>query len=237
MATIARALENERTAEIKRFEVHQIIQHATMMVTFILLVITGLPMKFNNLAISEWWAALWGGISVLRTVHHVSAFVMIGDCVYHVGYIGFSTFVQKKPFPLSMIPTPRDVVTLLQEMAYFLGIRNDAPLFDRFNWKEKFDYWAIFWGVPIMGASGLVLMFPVFATQHLPGWVIPVAYTAHSHEALLALTWIAMVHIFFNHFSPSAFPLNKAIFTGKVPVDRYREEHTLDFEKIINKRE
>lgn len=237
MATIATTLENEKTVEIKRFEVHQIIQHAAMMTTFILLVITGLPMKYNTLAVSEWWAALWGGISVLRTVHHVAAFVMIGDCAYHLGYLGFSTFVQKKPFPLSMIPTPRDGMTLLQEMAYFLGIRKDPPLFDRFNWKEKFDYWAIFWGVPIMAGSGLVLLYPVFATQHLPGWVVPVAYTAHSHEALLALTWIAMVHIFFNHFSPGTFPLNKAIFTGKVPADRYREEHTLDYERMNNKPE
>jgi len=237
MATIAEAYKVEKVAQVKRFEVHQIIQHATMMTTFILLVLTGLPLKFNTWAISEWWASFWGGINVLRSVHHVAGFIMIGDCFYHAGYILVSTLVQKKPFPLAMIPSPRDFTNLLQELAYFIGIRKSPPLFDRFNWKEKFDYWAIFWGVPIMGISGLVLLYPVFATQHLPGWVVPLAYVAHSHEALLALTWIAMVHIFFNHFSPSTFPLNKSIFTGKVPVERYREEHPLDYERIKDKTE
>ncbi len=233
MAAIARVIVAEKEIEIKRFEVQQIIQHVVMMVTFTLLVITGLPMKFNGLAISEWWAGLWGGIDTLRTVHHYSAYIMVALCVYHLLYIGISVVVQKKPFPIAMLPSIHDFVTLLQEMAYFLGLRRDPPQFDRFNWREKFDYWAIFWGMPVMAGSGFVLMFPVFATQHLPGWIIPVAYTAHSHEAMLALLWIAGVHIFFNHFSPSTFPLNKSIFTGKVPEERYRTEHPLEYERIV----
>ena len=88
------------------------------------------------------------------------------------------------------------------------------------NWKEKFDYWALFWGMPVMGITGLILMYPVMATNVLPGWVIPAALVAHGDEALLAFTWIVFVHIFFTHFSPGLFPLNKSIITGKVNMDR-----------------
>jgi cytochrome b subunit of formate dehydrogenase len=228
--TIELVLEKNR--QIKRFEVQQILQHATLMVSFTLLVITGIPMKFNEWASSEWWVSLWGGISTVRNVHHVAAFVMVALCFYHLGYIFSSTIIGKKPFPTAMIPSYKDFVNLYHEILYFFRLREEPPQFGRFNWREKFDYWAIFWGIPVMAGSGFILLFPVFATRFLPGWVVPVALVAHSHEALLALGWIFVVHVFFNHFSPGVFPLNKSIFTGRVPEERYKREHPLEWEKI-----
>lgn len=240
MSTIIETVAAEkvvvRAKEITRFDVHQIVQHAMLMVSFILLVITGLPMKFNTLAVSEWWVGLWGGIGSVRSIHHTAAYVMVLVCVYHLVYILYSVVVRKKPFPVEMIPNIHDFITFGQEMLYFIGIRKETPRFDRFNWREKFDYWAIFWGIPVMAGSGFILMFPVLATRYLPGWVVPVAFTAHSHEAMLATIWIFMVHIFFNHFSPSVFPLNKSIFTGKVPGERYQHEHPLEYERIMGDR-
>ena len=132
-----------------------------------------------------------------------------------------------------MIPMPQDFIKLFQELGYFLGLRKEKPRYDRFNWKEKFDYWAIFWGIPVMAGSGFILMYPVLVTKFLPGWVVPAALVAHSDEAMLALTWIFMVHIFFNHFTPGVFPLNTSIFTGKVPKERYRREHSLEYERLL----
>jgi cytochrome b subunit of formate dehydrogenase len=88
--------------------------------------------------------------------------------------------------------------------------------------------------VPVMAASGFIMLYPVLVTKILPGCVVPVALTAHSHEALLALWWIFLVHIFFNHFSPGVFPLNKSIFTGRVPEERYQREHPLEYQRIQN---
>ncbi|MDP2917382.1 MAG: cytochrome b/b6 domain-containing protein [Dehalococcoidia bacterium] len=235
MATITRTDEAEKVQveeQVTRFDVHQIIQHAVLMVSFILLVVTGLPMKFSTAGISEWWVQIWGGISNIRAVHHTSAYVMVLVCLYHLIYIGYGMLVKKRPFPMWMVPSVADFVKLFQELAYFVGLRKEPPQFDRFNWREKFDYWAIFWGMPVMAGSGFILMFPVFATKYLPGWVVPVAYTAHSHEAMLAFTWIFFIHIFFNHFSPSVYPLNKSIFTGKVPRERYIKEHALEYERL-----
>ncbi|MBI4303577.1 MAG: cytochrome b/b6 domain-containing protein, partial [Chloroflexi bacterium] len=239
MATIAETIPRQKQLQetITRFDVHQIIQHAGMMVSFIALVLTGLPLKFNNAAISQWWIAMWGGVEVTRTFHRFFAWVMVTVCVYHIVYLWYSMAVLKKPFPVKMIPSGQDFVKLFQELMYFVGLKKEKPQFDRFNWREKFDYWAIFWGMPVMAGSGFILMFPVFVTQFLPGWVVAAALIAHSDEAMLALTWIFLVHIFFNHFSPGNFPINMSIFTGKVRKERYQLDHPLEYERLEGKKE
>jgi cytochrome b subunit of formate dehydrogenase len=158
---------------------------------------------------------------------------MVFVCLYHLLYIAYSTLILKRPFPKKMIPNRQDFSKFVQELGYFLGLTKEKPKYDRFNWREKFDYWAIFWGMPIMAGSGFIMMYPVLVTKFLPGWVIPVALVAHSDEAMLALIWIFLVHIFFNHFSPGVFPINTSMFTGKVPKGRYRREHPLEYERLV----
>ena len=235
MATITRTIASERVAEekITRFDIHQIIQHVGLMVSFILLVVTGLPLKFHTWAISQWWIGVWGGIEVTRSVHNFSAWVMGFICLYHIIYLLYTILILKRPFPIKMVPSLQDVVDYYQEMAYFLGLRKARPMVDRFNWKEKFDYWAIFWGMPVMFISGFIMMYPVLATDFLPGWVVPAALVAHSDEAMLALIWIFLVHIFFNHFAPGVFPINTSIFTGEVTKEQYRREHPLEYERLL----
>ncbi len=222
----------KKEEEISRFDIHQIIQHAGLALTFILLVVTGLPMRFSGSGISQWWVGLWGGVDSLRAVHHFSAWAIVIVCLYHVVYLFYTIVILKRPFPMSMVPSARDMINLIQELGYFTGLRKERPQYGRFNWKEKFDYWALFWGMPIMAGSGFILMYPVLVTRFLPGWVVPTALVAHADEAMLALTWIFMVHIFFNHFTPGIFPLNKSIFTGKVPRERYQRDHALEYERL-----
>jgi len=225
-------LEKGLGEKITRFDTHQIIQHAVLMGSFILLALTGVPQKFHDWTISQWWVGVWGGIEAIRSVHHFAAWVMGIVCLYHLVYILYTTLILKKPFPVKMIPSGQDFVKLLQELGYFLGLRKERPKYDRFNWREKFDYWAIFWGMPVMAGSGFILMYPVLVTKFLPGWAVPTALVAHSDEAMLAIIWIFLVHIFFNHFTPGVFPLNTSIFTGKVLKERYRREHPLEYEKL-----
>jgi len=236
MAAVTKTISLERASEekITRFDIHQIIQHVGLMVSFTLLVVTGLPLKFHDWAISQWWIGVWGGIEVTRSVHHFAAWVIVIFCLYHLVYILYTTLVLKRPFPTKMIPSRQDFVNLFREIGYFIGLRKQRPSYDRFNWREKFDYWAIFWGMPVMAGSGFILMYPIFITKFLPGWVVPTALVAHSEEAMLALIWIFLVHIFFNHFTPGIFPINTSIFTGKVPKERYRRDHPLEYERFSN---
>lgn len=227
------ALEKAAGTQIRRFDNHQRVQHASLMVSFTVLVLTGLPLKFSSWAISQWWTGLWGGVEVTRSAHHLAAYIIVAVCIYHLVYLGYNLFIRKKPFPVQMIPSRQDFTDLIQELMYFVGLKKEKPEFDRFNWREKFDYYAIFWGMPVMAGSGFILMYPVLATRFLPGWMVPAALYAHSDEAMLALCWIFFVHIFFNHFSPGIFPMNKSIFTGKVSRERYQKDHALEYERIV----
>jgi formate dehydrogenase subunit gamma len=218
---------------IRRFDIHQRIQHIMMFSSFILLAITGLPMEFNNWAISQWWMRVWGGIDSTRAVHHAAAYVMIASVVYHMVYLLVSLVVLKRPFPTHMLPKVQDFRDFVQDMKYNVGLTDEQPKFGRFSYREKFDYWAVFWGILIMVGSGLILMSPVAATKILPGWAIPFALVAHSDEAILAVGWILIVHMYFAHLHPLVFPMNKSIFTGKVPMPRYREEHPLEYAQIM----
>lgn len=208
MVTETKTIEQAETLteRITRFDIHQIIQHAGLMVSFILLVVTGIPLKFSDSAASQWWVGFLGGIEVTRSIHRFAAWVMVTVCLYHLVYLCYNILIRKKPFPVRMLPTIQDLVKFYQELMYSVGLRKAKPEYDRYNWREKFDYWAIFWGVPVMAGSGFILMYPVLVTRFLPGWIVPAALVAHSDEAMLALTWIFFVHIFFSHFAPEYFP-------------------------------
>lgn len=235
-ATATGVLAEARGKEeaIVRFDVHQRVQHFFLMVSFIFLVVTGMPLKFAEAAVSKWWIGVLGGVEPTRLIHRGAAWVMIGACVYHALYLLYAIIVQKRNVT-SMFPSKRDFVLFVHEIGYFMGVRKEKPRYGRYNWREKFDYFAMFWGIPVMVFSGLVMMFPVLATRYLPGWIVPVSLIAHSDEAMLALTWIVIVHIFFNHFSPGVFPMNTSMFTGKLSRERYMTEHPAEYEKIMKK--
>ncbi len=218
--------------EIVRFDANQRVQHFVLLASFLVLAFTGLPQKFPDWEVSQWLIGVWGGLDAARTIHRFAGLVMIVDCLYHLGYIVYSTVALKKPAPVWMIPTPKDALDFFQDLQCWFGLSSDKPQFGRFSYREKFDYWAIFWGMPVMGISGLVLMFPVLVSNVLPGDVVTVAFVAHSDEGILAILWIFIVHMFFVHLNPRFFPLNPAIFTGKMSREAYAEEHALELATI-----
>jgi formate dehydrogenase subunit gamma len=204
-----------------------------MFSSFIMLALTGLPMKFAGWSSSQWFIGVWGGIQNLRSVHHGAAYVMMASAVYHALYLIIAIGVYKRPFPKHMIPQLQDAKDLIQDFKYFVGLADEPAQFGRFSYREKFDYWAVGWGLLIMIGGGLILMYPVGATKILPGWAVPFALVAHSDEAILAVGWILIVHMYFAHLHPLVFPMNKSIFTGKVPMHQYREEHSLEYAQIM----
>ena len=206
-----------------------------MLSTFTVLAVSGLPQKFPDVAASRWWVETLGGIDNVRTIHHWAAYVMLGDSAYHVFYLLFRVGVQGRLDALRMIPTPKDFEDAAAAFLYYLGARDEKPKFDRFSYLEKFDYWAVFWGIAMIGGSGLILMFPVVATRILPGHILPTAHAIHSDEAILATGWIFIAHLFYVHLSPRSFPLNTSMFTGRMRRDRYEEEHPLEYERLVRR--
>ncbi len=219
---------------VVRFDPHQRLQHILMMSSFIILALTGLPQKFSDLSLSRWWVDSLGGLETVRVIHRTAGIVMLTDCVYHLCYLAYRVGIQRQLGPLRMIPTPKDARDVVLTLLYFLGLQPEKPKFDRFSYLEKFDYWAVFWGIVMIGGSGLILIFPVLAVRFLPGQILPVAITIHSDEAILAVGWILVVHMFNVHLAPWVFPFNPAIFTGKMTAHRCAEEHPLEWERITS---
>jgi 5'(3')-deoxyribonucleotidase len=54
----------------------------------------------------------------------------------------------------------------------------------------------------------------------------------HSDEALLAVGFIYVVHLFNTHIQFEKFPLNKVIFTGKVTAAELRHERLREWERM-----
>jgi formate dehydrogenase subunit gamma len=231
-AAVPASRPQERGESIPRFDIHQRLQHFGMMSSFITLAVTGLPQKFSDLGVSQWVIARMGGVDTAREIHHIAAFVMLGVCSYHILYLATRVLVAGDLGPLRMIPSIKDFQDAANMFLYFLGVNKEKPRFGRFSYLEKFDYWAVFWGIAIIGGSGLILLFPVQTAKLLPGVIIPSARTAHSDEAVLAAGWIFIAHIFYAHFSPKYFPFNTTIFTGRMSRRKYEEEHPLEYAEL-----
>ncbi len=221
-----------KDAQVVRFDVHQRIQHFLMMSSFIVLALTGLPQRFSELGVSQWWVGSLGGLETVRTIHRLAAVVMLTDCAYHIAYLFYRIGVQRRFGCFRMVPTFKDLRDGLQTVRYFLGLAPEKPKFDRFNYLEKFDYWAVFWGIAVIGGSGLMLMFPVAVTRVLPGQAVSVALILHADEAILAVGWIIVMHMFNVHLAPWVFPFNPAIFTGKLSARSYAEDHPLEWASL-----
>jgi cytochrome b subunit of formate dehydrogenase len=232
--TITSSQTRQATDEdyVVRFETHQRVQHFLMMSTFIVLALTGLPQRFSELGASQWWVSTLGGLEMVRTIHRTAGVIMLLDCVYHVGYLLVRIGAQRRFGAFQMIPTPKDVKDAFHMIRYFLGLEAEKPRFGRFSYLEKFDYWAVFWGIAVIGTSGVLLMFAVSVTKVLPGQAIPLATTVHGDEAVLAVGWIAIVHMFNAHLAPWVFPFNPAIFTGRLSRERYAEDHPLEYGRL-----
>jgi cytochrome b subunit of formate dehydrogenase len=209
--------------------------HAAMIVSFFGLVITGLPLKFAYAPWARVLVRLVGGLEAAGLIHRVCAVITFGYFFTHVGYLAYRVITspeRQRIFwgPESMVPQPKDLRDIIGMFKWFFG-RGPRPEFERYSYMEKFDYWAVFWGVAIIGGSGLMLWFPEFFAKVLPGWAFNVATIIHSDEALLATSFIFTIHFFNVHLRPEKFPIDTVIFTGRATTGYMKEEHALEYER------
>jgi formate dehydrogenase subunit gamma len=214
-----------------RFVLSQRIEHILLVISFGMLCLTGLPQKFHDTVWAQWIMSALGGIGTTRIIHHIFAFMLAFEFLYHLIVIVYELLLVRRR-PLPMLPRLQDVRDGLSSVAYLSGLRPEKPQFDRYDFKQKVEYWALIWGLLVMGGTGLILMFPVVATRYLPGVLIPTAKVAHGYEAILAFLAIITWHLYNAHLSSGAFPLDTSIFTGKVSGERMLEEHPLEYQRL-----
>jgi cytochrome b subunit of formate dehydrogenase len=221
---------------IERFKPYQRLMHMVMFVCFLGLSMTGLPLLFSS---SDWAAALTrmlGGFDAAGSLHRFFAFGMLTVFAAHIGELAWRLLARKERGllwgPTSMVPQPRDAVQLVEHVRWFVG-RGPRPRFDRYTYWEKFDYWAVFWGMLIIGGSGLMLWFPQLFAAVLPGWIFNIALLVHGEEALLATAFIFTVHFFNSHFRPEKFPMDMVMFTGQVSEAELQHERPAEYERLL----
>jgi cytochrome b subunit of formate dehydrogenase len=234
-----------------RFVPFERFLHFLVVTSFLLLVITGMPLKFYYTSWARAIFAILGGADTARMLHRFGALVTFLYFGLHVAsLIGRSwkgrgnlrnpvdgKFYFKRLWrvlfgPDSMMPTWQDWKDFVAHNKWFFG-KGPKPQFDRWTYWEKFDYFAVFWGVAIIGASGLVMWFPEFFTRFLPGWIINVALIVHSDEALLAAGFIFSIHFFNTHFRIEKFPMDTVIFSGRVSRGELIHERKRWYDRMV----
>jgi cytochrome b subunit of formate dehydrogenase len=223
---------------ILRFDIHQRIQHWLMLTGVILLGLTGWPLRGAGspeaIESSRKFLALFGGPHGAGLVHRFAAVMIMVSGAYHLFYLGF--LASKKALPLSMAPVPKDALDMRDNILFMLGLKKERPQFERFMYLEKFDYWAVFWGIVMMVGSGFVFWFPVFFSRFLPSWILTAAQIIHGEEATLAILFLFTVHFYNVHLKPSIFPMNWAWLNGRITVEALREEHPLEYQRTFGKK-
>lgn len=202
-------------------------QHLVLLSSFIVLVVTGFALKFP----SSWFAEALGMGEKLRSiVHRVAGAVLIGAGLYHLIYIFISR--DGRSLLRHLAPIPKDAFDAWGTMRFYLGMGGEKPKFGRFNYAEKAEYWALVWGTVLMAITGVMLWAKVWAGNLLARWWIDVATSVHFYEAILATLAILVWHFYQVFFDADVYPMNWAWWDGKMPLDRYREEHCLDAETL-----
>lgn len=214
----------------ERFDLSQRIQHICLIVSFTLLALTGLPQLFVGAGWARGFMAVLGGIDGVRRIHHLAATLLLFVFVFHFFNVFIDLLTRKSA---RMLPNLQDGKDAVQAFAYLLGRTQDKPQYDRWDFRQKIEYWALIWGTFLMGLTGLILMFPTVFASFLPGVVIYAAKAAHGLEALLAIASIVSWHMYNTHFAEGTGPVDTTIFTGKISRERLAEEHPLEYQRLL----
>ena len=218
-----------------RFPLYHRLTHAFIIASFLGLALTGLPLKYSEAHWASELSHLFGGFHMAGLLHRFCALITFGYAVFHLSWV-VRRFLATRDLglfwgPASLVPQPKDLLELWDHSKWFMGL-GPRPRFGRWTYWEKFDYWAVFWGIAIIGSTGLVLWFPLAAAHMIPGWLVNVAMIIHSDEALLAVGFIFTIHFFNTHLRPGKFPMDEVIFTGRLSEEELKEDKPGQYEEL-----
>jgi cytochrome b subunit of formate dehydrogenase len=228
---------DEEKQHFQRFQWGWRVGHLVFALATMTLVLTGTSALYAQSSWAPLVAAAVGGPKVLGLIHRIAATLFVVIFLIHFVYV-MQKLLRDKTFrwfgPDSLIPNWKDFHDCWGMFKWFVG-KGDRPMFERWAYFEKFDYWAVFWGVNIIGWSGLMLAFPHVTAKYLPGWVFNVGTLIHGEEAFLAAVFLFTVHFFNNHFRPDKLPPPDVVmFTGTQSLREFRHDHPAHYQRMVD---
>ena len=226
-------------AYVRRFTNFQRNLHLMVISSFLGLALTGMTLKFSYAPWARVLARLVGGFESAGLIHRFCALLTFTYFGLHLWDLvrqkrrsgeGWRKFIFGSE---SMVLNRRDWRELRDSVRWFVG-KGTRPRYGRWTYWEKFDYFAVFWGVAVIGVTGLILWFPTLFTHFMPGWMVNVATTIHSDEALLAVCFIFSIHFFNTHFRPEKFPIDTVIFTGGTPLEEFERDRPREYQQLVD---
>ncbi len=212
---------------VVRMDAIQRYQHWILLVSFFVLVLTGFALKYPD----SWFASALLMRERLRgIIHRVAGVSLILVSLFHFCYLVVHPGGRKMMW--DMLPGPRDLWDVVNNMRYYLGLSSKKPTFARFSYGEKAEYLALVWGTIVMAITGLGLWFKVQVGHVAPRWILDVFTAVHFYEAILATLAIIVWHFYQVIFDPDVYPMNWSWVDGRVSIDHYVEEHGADTETI-----
>lgn len=229
-------LQLMKTKQVRRFGLMWRVGHLFFAISVMLLVLTGMTLLYSNTAWAPVVVGALGGPAIAGLIHRISAGIMLGIFFIHLIGVSINIYRSRKTFrwfgPDSLVPNWKDFRDAIGMFKWFVN-KGPRPVFDRWTYWEKFDYWAVFWGMAVIGTSGLMLAFPEVTATLLPGWVFNVVMLVHGEEAFLAAVFLFTVHFFNNHFRPDKMPPPDVVmFTGTQSLEEFKRDHKLQYERL-----
>jgi len=212
-----------RRRRVVRFSLLTRIQHFLMLLSFTTLAVTGLVQKFAINPVSLTIVEIWGGVDNIRLTHHVAATLLMLVAIFHVLEVAYKIYVLH--LPMTMLPSLQDVWDAWATFSYNIGLSGTRPQMGRYTFDEKAEYWALVWGIIVMGVTGFMMWNPITTVKFLPGYFIPAAKAAHGAEAVLAVLAIIVWHMYHVHVKK----FNQSMWTGHMTEEEMRHEHPLEF--------
>ena len=220
----------------RRFGKWERIGHLIFAFSLMMLTLTGMTIMYASSSWAPTVMKFLGGPEISGLIHRTFAVAFVAMFVIHVIWVAIFLARNWNTFKIfgsdSVIPNLQDLFDVIAMFKWFLG-QGPRPIFDRWTYWEKFDYWAPFWGVSIVGFTGLAMWIPTVTATYLPGWVFNVAAIAHGEEAFLAAVFLFTVHFFNNHFRPGKFPIDIVMFTGAMSLEHFAREHTVQYRRLL----
>lgn len=232
------------------------VQHWLLILTFFLLILTGLPLFFYEFKFFGWLFPTEQSFYVRGIIHRLAAVLMSGNLIWHLLYIAL-TKRGRENFK-EMIPRSKDIRDAITQFGYNIGVTRflyrrglgkkffqnhrfwlfeSPPLYGRYNFIEKFEYWALGWGSVVMIVTGFFMWQVELSLRYFPLWVHNIFIIVHGYEAILAFLSIIIWHMYNVHLNPEVFPMSKVWLNGKITGRELRLLHPLEYQKIAEERE